>query len=276
MRHGHRFRKDPQHEIRVKALREVETAGKGSDIEFLMSAGRFIEQWLGNNPPPEVREVLAERDAVCFRMDKPAGHVIEPKRRDSILRVLRKAAAICIAACLAGTGSARADDLASKALGAYDSARYDEAISLWLKAGGYDDLSADTLYNIGNACYRAGSAGHAALYYRRALVRNPGHQESRQNLRFIERKHGSITVHRPDFQYALARFPLDTWKNVLWAGLWLCVSRRWFSRPPGRTRASGWLLSPHGSSVRCWQLAARSVGIISRTTRSSLRWRGRR
>lgn len=250
MRFGHRFRKDPLREMRGKALREVESAGKGSDIEFLMSAGRFIEQCFGNNPPPEVREVLSERDAVCFKMEKPAGTVLTPKRRESILRILRKAAAICIAACLAGTSGARAEDIASKARTAYEAARYDEAIGLWLKAGDYDDLSADTLYNIGNACYRAGSAGHAALYYRRALVRDPGHLESRQNLRFIERKYGSITVHRPDFQYALARFPLDTWKNVLWAGLWLCgLAALVFpaTRPDARIRlaaVAAWVIGP--------------------------------
>jgi tetratricopeptide (TPR) repeat protein len=113
--------------------------------------------------------------------------------------------------------------LSGRALDAYDSARYEEAIKLWLEGGNYQDLTADTLYNIGNACYRAGSPGHAALYYRRALVRDPGHQESRQNLRFIERKCGAITVHRPEYQYALARIPLAAWQGMLWSGLWLCA-----------------------------------------------------
>ena len=57
---------------------------------------------------------------------------------------------------------------------------------------------------------------------RRALARDPGHAESRQNLRFIERKYGSITVHRPEYQYALAKIPLTSWQNMLWAGAWTC------------------------------------------------------
>ena len=113
------------------------------------------------------------------------------------------------------------DDLSGRALEAYDSADYDTAIRLWLQGGGYAELTANTLYNIGNACYRAGSPGYAALYYRRALAREPGHQESLQNLRFIERKCGAITVHRPDYQYALTRWPLAAWQGLLWSGAWL-------------------------------------------------------
>ncbi|MEI8039268.1 MAG: tetratricopeptide repeat protein [Verrucomicrobiota bacterium] len=126
-----------------------------------------------------------------------------------------------LAAGLGQTG--HAGDLAGQALEAYDCAKYDTAISLWLHAGAYDELTADTLYNIGNACYRAGSPGYAALYYRRALARVPGHPESRQNLRFIERKCGAITVHRPDYQYALTRWPLAAWQGLLWAGIWMIV-----------------------------------------------------
>ena len=95
-------------------------------------------------------------------------------------------------------------------------------MKLWLGAGNYEQLSADTLYNIGNACYRLGSPGYAALYYRRALARDSGHQEARQNLRFIERKHGAIVVQRPEYQYALTRLPLSAWQATCWSGLWLC------------------------------------------------------
>jgi hypothetical protein len=79
------------------------------------------------------------------------------------------------------------------------------------------------LYNIGNACYRLGSPGHAALYYRRALARDAGHAESRQNLRFLERKYGAITVERPEHQYALAAVPFVWWRNAVATGIWLVV-----------------------------------------------------
>jgi hypothetical protein len=225
-RYGDRFKKNPERIARLAALREIEAMAKNpEDTGFLMAAGRFIERWLGANPPPEARAVLAERDALCFREDKPGGSVLDPKKRDAILKALRKAVMAWLAMTLLviTSGQARAENPADKARTAYESAKYDEAISQWLKAGSYDELSPDILYNIGNACYRAGSPGHAALYYRRALARAPGHQEARQNLRFIERKHGSITIHRPEYQYALARIPLGTWQGLLWTGAWFCV-----------------------------------------------------
>ncbi|MGA0845622.1 MAG: hypothetical protein ACO3RV_03710, partial [Luteolibacter sp.] len=121
----------------------------------------------------------------------------------------------------------------------YDSARYDEAIQHWLSAGEYSNLTADLLYNIGNACYRAGANGHAALYYRRALVKDASHAEARQNLRFLERKLGSISVDRPQFQYALAKLPLSFWQGAFWAGLWalvLAILAFPASRPNDRSR----------------------------------------
>lgn len=222
MRHGHRLHKDPVREQRIRELREIENRTRGDDAGFLMASGRFIERWLGLNPPPEIRAVLEERDAVCFRGDASRPAALDPKRRDAILRVLRKAAFVAMIS-LVGISQTRAEDLAAQAKEAYDSAKYDEAITLWLKAGPYENLAPDTLFNIGNACYRAGSPGHAALYYRRALARDPGHQESRQNLRFLERKHGSITVRRPEYQYAIAKFPLSAWQGTLWTGVWMCV-----------------------------------------------------
>jgi hypothetical protein len=219
MRVGHRFRKDPEREARRNALREIAAMAKISDDNgFLMAAGRLIESRLGSTPPPEARAILAERDSSCFRGNDQVANPLGGEKREAILKILRGMMSTLCGAFLLGmaVGEARADD----ATAAYNAARYDDAISLWLKAGSYESLAPDVLYNIGNACYRAGAPGHAALYYRRALARDPGHQESRQNLRFIERKHGSITVHRPEYQYALARIPLSTWKGMLWSGAW--------------------------------------------------------
>jgi len=221
MRHSHRFHKDPVKVARLKALREIERI-KGDDTGFLMSVGRFIEQWLSTNNSPEVHAILAERDLLCFQPEKSNKPLLEPKRRNAILSTLRTAALTSVIVLFLGNGQTHAATPASQAREAYESAKYEEAVALWLKAGRYEDLSPDVLYNIGNACYRAGSPGYAALYFRRALARNPAHQEARQNLRFIERKYGSITIHRPEYQYVLSRIPLTTWQNLLWAGAWFC------------------------------------------------------
>ncbi len=222
MRYGSRLRKDPIREARLRELREVEKSRSAGDTEFLKSAGGFIERWLGHQRNPEILAVLAERDAVCFRTEKPAA-VLDRKRRSQILRVLRGAATglVIWAAATAGP-AAHADNVADRALEAFDAAKYDEATKLWLEAAPYAQLSANALYNIGNACYRSGSPGYAALYYRRALARDGTHEEARQNLRFLERKFGAITVQRPEYQYALSKLPLETWQNFCWVGLWLC------------------------------------------------------
>jgi tetratricopeptide (TPR) repeat protein len=224
MRHAPRFKKDPFREQRLKALGLLEKNKTTGDVEFLKSTGAYIESWLGDNQSPEILAILAERDAVCFREEIPPS-VLDYQRREIILRTLRKAAMACLALALLGMGiaPARASNIASDAIEAYDAAKFDDAIKLWLSAGTYETLSADTLYNIGNACYRSGSPGYAALYYRRALARDPAHGESRQNLRFIERKYGSITVQRPEFQYTLAKLPLSAWKAILWTGVWVCI-----------------------------------------------------
>ncbi|MEX1115990.1 MAG: hypothetical protein WEB53_12120 [Akkermansiaceae bacterium] len=224
MRFAHRLRKDPAREARIKALREIEKSKPAADVDFLKATGNYIESWLGENQTPEIQAILAERDAVCFRAEKPQS-VLDQKHRNSILKTLHKAAAACLLAFLLGFAAtpARAADVSAQALEAYEAAKFDDAIKLWLGAGDYQSLSADTLYNIGNACYRSSSPGHAALFYRRALDRNPNHEESRQNLRFIERKYGAITVQRPEYQYALTKLPLAGWQAMLWGGLWFCA-----------------------------------------------------
>ena len=224
MRYASRLKNDPARMKRMNALREIEKANAQNDVEFLRAAGSYIESSLGGNEHAEIQAILAERDAVCFRSEKPQV-VLDPSRRAAILKSLRKAAMACLTlTLLAGSViSARATDVAHDAQEAYDSAKYDDAIKLWLGAGNYESLAADTLYNIGNACYRSAAPGYAALYYRRALARDPSHEESHQNLRFIERKYGAITIQRPDFQYVLAKLPLTGWKAMFWGGLWLCA-----------------------------------------------------
>ena len=238
MRFSHLLRRNPARVARHNALREMQATLPDDEAGFLRAVGNYIERWLPEHPDAELAALLAERDAVCFRKEKPATS-LDARRRAKVLATLQRAAssvvlvfAAVIFTCLAATRAAAADEagepatvenIAEAAIDAYESARFDEAARLWLAAGPYETLSADTLYNIGNASYRLGSPGHAALFYRRALTRDPQHAEARQNLRFIERKFGSITIHRPDYQYTLGRTPLAFWQNLLAASGWLFV-----------------------------------------------------
>ncbi len=172
-----------------------------------------------------MRDNIEDRYAKCFRSYNE-NIKLDTQRRRSILSKLRKHASswLLMACCLyMATDQLHAENANEVAAKAYASARYDQAIKTWLDAAPYSELSADTLYHVGNACYRAGSPGYAALYYRRAIERDSRHIEARQNLRFIERKYGSLTIKRPEHQHLLARLPLEAWQTTTWAGLWLCV-----------------------------------------------------
>jgi tetratricopeptide (TPR) repeat protein len=213
---GPRLRKDPDALAREREWKEVERAPAQTGA-FYRSAGHFIERWLGDRQDPLIAEVLAKRDQVCFRQET-AEAKIERAERQRVLRQLRRIALplLALVAVLASEPLAAAEDPAAL----FNEGRYDAAAKAWLESGPYEQLPADTLFNIGNAAYRLGSPGEAALYYRRALERDAAHPEARQNLRFLERKFGSITVQRPDYQHLLARMPLAFWQGLVWASAW--------------------------------------------------------
>ncbi len=223
MRFGHLFDRDPDLTKRENELRAIERKSP-SDYDFLMATGRFAERWHGNTANEEIQKILKERDEHCFRPDHSSTPSLSQSRRKSILQTLRKASiAIVIATITCLSSNGMASESQTTAREAYQEARYSDAVETWLNSDDYSDLSADTLYHIGNACYRAGSAGYASLYYRRALARDPSHAESLQNLRFIERKYGALTIQRPEYQFVITRIPLEVWKQLTWAGLWICV-----------------------------------------------------
>lgn len=211
-----KLKRNPDDIARSRELREVEKTN-GGRTAFYRAAGHFAERWLGESPSPQIQEILRKRDEICFRPED-ANEPVSRSERQEVLRTLRRFAMPLVAFFLMlvsapGWGSTEAEE-------AFKEARYAEAARLWLETGPYDRLPADTLFNIGNAAYRLGSPGEAALYFRRALEREPTHAEARQNLRFLERKFGSITIKRPDYQHVLARVPLEVWKGILWGGVW--------------------------------------------------------
>lgn len=222
MRYGHLLEKDERKAALRRDFANVSKAASGDDLDFLRLAGGFVERWQLGEKDDEVRTIVEERDRLCFLGAKGAA-AVPSGRRNQILRHLRRAAFGMILFAFTAIQSASAADISAEAKEAYDSGRFEEAARLWLGAGPYENLTADTLYNVGNAAYRMGNPGQAALYYRRALARDRSHGEARQNLRFMERKFGAITIERPAYQYTLARIPLPAWRGTLWGGAWLLV-----------------------------------------------------
>lgn len=222
MRFGHLFERDEQKAKMKKEFQELARIDASDGIGFLRRSGRFTEKWLRTGENEELHQILEERDRLCFRSQKD-GVELPLKRRRQILQIIRKSAfsLLIVVALGVGTPQLHAQDTAAEAEELFDAAHYEKAAKLWLGAGKFEELSADTLYNIGTAAYEMGGVGQAALYYRRALVRDETHVEARQNLRFIERKYGSITVDRPDYQYVLAKLPLSSWRGAIYAGAWI-------------------------------------------------------
>ena len=243
MRYAHLLEKDPKKIAKREEFSKVANSASDDGQDFLRAAGGFVEKWLSPTDDNDIAGILEERDRLCFQPTK-SKEDLPRSRRQEILRSLRKAAFSVIFLGLMGVGisETKAEDVASSAKEAYESAKFEDAAALWLDAAPYDTLSADTLYNIGNASYRMGSPGEAALYYRRALVKESDHEEALQNLRFIERKYGSITVTRQAYQYVLAKLSLAGWKSILWGGAWLLVIGLLVfpaTRPRARLRVAG-------------------------------------
>ncbi|MEP2777489.1 MAG: hypothetical protein ABJQ29_08155 [Luteolibacter sp.] len=241
MRYGYLFEKDQTKLAMRKEFSRVTGAASAGGLDFLRMAGNFAEKWIQPADNDDIMRIIEERDRLCFQPSK-SDEAVSRNRRQEILRSLRKAAFGILMLAALGVSEAKAEDVATSAKEAYDSAKFEQAATLWLEAGPYEELSADTLYNIGNAAYRMGAPGDAALYYRRALVRQSDHGEALQNLRFLERKYGSITIERPTYQYVLAKLPLDGWKTILWGGAWLMVIGLLVfpaTRPGSRLRVAG-------------------------------------
>jgi len=213
-----KLKKDPDTIARRREWREVERAPEQTGA-FYRSVGHFVERWLGDRKEPVIAEVLSKRDEVCFRKDAEELKV-DRAERQRVLGEIRRLALPLVAFFFALStlaGHAQQEDPGKL----YSEGRYSEAAKGWLDSGPFEQLPADTLFNIGNAAYRLGSPGEAALYYRRALAKDATHPEARQNLRFLERKFGSVTIKRPDSQHAISKFPLSFWKNTVWASIWL-------------------------------------------------------
>lgn len=65
---------------------------------------------------------------------------------------------------------------------AYEAGRYEEARTSWRSCLDQGIRNSQVFHNLGNASYRLGEVGHSVYYYRKALLINPGSEESRFNL----------------------------------------------------------------------------------------------
>ncbi|MDR1591347.1 MAG: tetratricopeptide repeat protein [Prevotellaceae bacterium] len=97
--------------------------------------------------------------------------------------------------CLAlGIASLFADSVfavqtkALQAAGHYAAKEYDEAAQLYAEIIEQGNVSADLFYNYANTCFNLERYGEAILFYERALVLNPLHEDAQFNLDFVNQR----------------------------------------------------------------------------------------
>lgn len=123
-----------------------------------------------------------------------------------------------------------------KASEAFETGDFKEAIR------GYQSLvdgslsSPDLYFNLGTAHYRNGSPGHAALWFRRATLANPGMPEVAQNFEFLRRQQGFLEFAESDWErFLLGLHPAQLqWSGwiLFWSGLFLLVANFLFRLRP--------------------------------------------
>lgn len=91
---------------------------------------------------------------------------------------------------LAAVCASHGDDFA-KAGQLYDEGRFEEARQLYREQAVRGPWSANLFYNLGDAEYRTGEMGRAALNFERALALEAGHVEARANLHWLREKTGA-------------------------------------------------------------------------------------
>jgi len=139
-----------------------------------------------------------------------------------------------VMACVAHGADLPAFD---KANGLYEAKEYEQAKE------GYDELaksgpwSANLFYNRGNAEWKLGDGGRAALDYERALALEPSHPQARANLDFVRDQTGAKTRTLPWWERALTAMDGDAAAVMLavcgWGALF-CLAVV-LLRPEGRT-----------------------------------------
>ena len=115
---------------------------------------------------------------------------------------------------------------------AYEAGKYAEALKEFKAEAGVH-LSAELAYNLGCTELKLKHPGHAALWFQRALLLEPGHKESAQNLRFLKKSLALVNFDVTTMDLVAKLAPLETWRALMWISFWivmLCASVLYFLR----------------------------------------------
>jgi len=194
----------------LKALKQPNL----NNIQFYKAVGSYVEQWVSTEKRTSAQTLLEERDALCFTPN-PKEQSMDKSKRSHIIKLLRSLSIFVLIFSLTQPVDATPLDDAHAALEANE---FDKTIQLLEKE---PHNSANTLYNLATCYYKVGQPGMAALYYHRALLEQPQHPESIQNLKFLSKslQHPVEKDQKKSLQW-IARIPQETYRNVMAVCLW--------------------------------------------------------
>ncbi len=135
----------------------------------------------------------------------------EPAVRGRTLRLAMMLLLLCV--------RAQAGDF-EKANDLYDGGQFADAKKLYEKLSEAGERSANLFHNLGNAEYRIGSPGRAALGYERALALAPRHAEARANLAFVREQTRASGLDVMLADRALRWLSADAWTVIGAVAAW--------------------------------------------------------
>ncbi len=131
---------------------------------------------------------------------------------------------IWLGAGVGASAQARGAEAFQQGVEAFELKNFAEAKDALLSVVEKEQLfSPDLGFYLGNTFFRLDEFGRAALWYRRALVRDPGDPALRQNLRLIQRRTGALEF-QPTFGMKLAGLMKHReWRWLFAGGVWLAA-----------------------------------------------------
>jgi len=135
---------------------------------------------------------------------------------------IQRAAVIAVLlACGAARGADTSQFDAANQL--YEAGKFGEARQAYAGMVKSGPLSANLLYNLGNAEWKLGNGGEAAADYERALALDPSHPQARANLEFVREQTGARTAQRRWWQEALGAIDANTAALMLAVCGWVAM-----------------------------------------------------
>jgi len=133
---------------------------------------------------------------------------------------------LIVICCVSVTGQLQAQTSSQLYSGAnrdFENGKFEEAESRYRKLVAEGLASEDLYYNLGSTLYRLDRPGEAVLWYRRALVLDPGLSESRQSLTFIQNKTGFLEFAESDFAKFIRAVSSSSWNWIFWIAFWIFI-----------------------------------------------------